>query len=79
MLRDIDYAAATVRRAIVEKFGRKNELTDLQVTAGDTAISVQHGPRSADGSRDWLLSVVRKADDYDELWQLLAGPEPSPG
>lgn len=79
MLRDIDYAAAAVQRAIVEKFGRTNELEDLQVTAGSTAISVQHGERSADGSRDWLLSVVRKADGYDELWQLLAQPEPSPG
>ena len=79
MLRDIDYAAAAVRRSIVEKFGRKTELGDLQVTAGDTAISIQHGRRSADGSRDWLLSVIRKADSYDELWQLLSQPEPSPG
>ena len=77
MLRDIDYAAAAVQRAILEKFGRKNELQELQVTAGERSIAIQHGRRTAEGTRDDLLSFVRKADNYDDLWQLLAQRENS--
>jgi hypothetical protein len=79
MLRDIDYAATAVQRAIVEKFGRKNELQELQVTAGDRAISIRDGDRLAEGSRDRLLAAVRKADSYDDLWHQLSQPERSPG
>jgi hypothetical protein len=79
MLRDIDYAAAAVQRAITEKFGRHSDLKDLQVAAGDRVISVQHGDRLAEGSRDRLLSDIRKAESYDELWTLLVQPERSPG
>jgi hypothetical protein len=75
MLRDIDYGALAVQRAIVEKFGRKNELEALQVTAQERTISVRHDQRSAEGTRDDLLSAVRKADCYDDLWQLLPGQQ----
>jgi hypothetical protein len=67
--RDIDYAAAAVSRAIVEKFGRKAELDDLQVIAKERTITVGHGDRVAEGTRDDLLAAVRNAADYDQLWQ----------
>ncbi len=69
--RDIDYAAVAVKAAIVEKFGRQNDLNDLEVTAGDKAISVIHADRRAAGTRDALLAAVRKASDYQQLWELL--------
>jgi hypothetical protein len=69
MLRDIDYAAKAVERAIVEKFGRKEQLQDLQVTAQERTISVRHGERSAEGTRDSLLAAIRKAESYEDLWQ----------
>ena len=43
MQRDIDYAATAVRTAIVEKFGRKNELAALDVNAGERTITVRDG------------------------------------
>ena len=72
MLRDIDYAATAVKKAIVEKFGRKNSLDDLQVVANEKTISVQHGERLADGTRDNLLAALRKADSYDTFWEMFA-------
>ena len=75
MLRDIDYAAAAVERAILEKFGRANELDGLEVTAQERTIAVRHGPHAAEGTRDNLLAAVRKADAYADLWQLLRGQE----
>jgi hypothetical protein len=69
--RDIDYAAIAVKKAIVEKFGRHNELEDLEVTAHERTISVLQGDRTATGSRDNLLAAIRKADSYAALWQLL--------
>ena len=70
MARDIDYAATAVRTAIVEKFGRANALDDLQVTAGEKTIRVVHGKRVAEGTRDDLLAALRKADTYENLWQV---------
>jgi hypothetical protein len=70
-LRDIDYAAAAVKKAIVEKF-RDVELQDLQVMAGDRTIFVEHDGRSAEGTRDDLLAAVRKATGYANLWEVLA-------
>ncbi|MCX7427498.1 MAG: hypothetical protein NTW96_17950 [Planctomycetia bacterium] len=70
-LRDIDYAAAAVKKAIVEKF-RDVELRDLQVMAGDRTIFVEHDGRSAEGTRDDLLAAVRKATGYANLWEVLA-------
>ena len=71
MARDIDYAATAVKTAIVEKFGRHNDLAELAVTAKERTISVQHAGREAEGTRDDLLAAVRRAGDYDALWQEL--------
>ena len=68
--RDIDYAATAVKTAIVEKFGRKNALDGLQVVAHDNTISVQDGEHLAEGTRDNLLAALRKADTYDNLWEV---------
>jgi len=71
MARDIDYAATAVKAAIVEKFGRKSELQDLDVTANERTISIQHGGRAAEGTRDDLLAAVRAAGSYESLWEEL--------
>lgn len=71
MARDIDYAAVAVKTAIVEKFGRKNELDELTVEAKERTISVRHDRRAGEGTRDDLLAAVRKATTYDELWDVL--------
>ena len=79
MARDIDYAAIAVRTAIVEKFGRQNELQALEVTANDSSISVVDGESSGEGTRDNLLAAVRAAESYAKLWEILATPRKSPG
>ena len=66
--RDIDYAAVAVKTAIAEKFGRQNELQDLNVTAGEKTIVVEHNGQTIEGTRDDLLAAVRKAETYAELW-----------
>jgi len=68
MLRDIDYAAAAVKKAIVEKFGRLNPTDNLQVTANENTITVQDGQQVAEGTRDDLLAALRKAGAYDQFW-----------
>jgi hypothetical protein len=78
MARDIDYAAIAVRTAIVEKFGRQNDLQALEVTANDASISVVDGENSGEGTRDNLLAAVRAADSYPKLWELLAAPRRKP-
>jgi hypothetical protein len=79
MLRDIDYAASAVQRAIVEKFGKSNDVRELRVTANERTISIDHAGRSGEGTRDALLAAVRKAQDYDELWNVVPGnAEPDP-
>jgi hypothetical protein len=78
MARDIDYAAIAVRTAIVEKFGRQNDLQAMEVTANDASISVVDGDNSAEGTRDDLLAAVRAADSYPRLWEILAVPRKAP-
>jgi hypothetical protein len=73
MLRDIDYAATAVQRAIVEKFGKQLDVQDLRVTANEKTISVDHQGHSAEGTRDDLLAGVRKAESYEQLWEVLPG------
>jgi hypothetical protein len=73
MLRDIDYAAAAVQRAIVEKFGGQHDVEGLRVIAKENTIFVDDGDRSGEGTRDALLAAVRKATSYDQLWQVLPG------
>jgi hypothetical protein len=74
MPRDIDYAAIAVRNAIAEKFGRTNELQDLDVAAGERTIVVRHANQAAEGTRDDLLAAVRGAATYDALWESLPRP-----
>ncbi len=71
MARDIDYAAIAVKNAILEKFGRKCDLQDLDVSAGDRTIVVRHADKTADGTRDYLLAAVRAAGTYEEMWESL--------
>jgi hypothetical protein len=73
MARDTDYAAIAVKTAIADKFGRKADLEGLQLTAHERTISLHHGDRSAEGTRDKLLAAVRAADSYEALWTLLPG------
>ncbi len=68
--RDIDYAAVTVKKAIVEKF-RDTALEDLQTVAGERTISIHHAGRKAEGVRGDLLAAVRKATSYADLWEVL--------
>jgi hypothetical protein len=71
MLRDIDYAASAVQRAIVEKFGKSNDVRELRVTANEKTISIDHAGRSVEGTRHALLAAIRNAQDYDELWTVV--------
>lgn len=77
MARDIDYAAIAVKKAIVEKFGRKVELQDLDVAANDRTITIRDASRVAEGTRDDLLAAIRAADSYDVLWEVLPKPRRS--
>jgi len=72
--RDIDYAAAAVKKAIVEKF-HDVELSSLQVMAGERTIYVEHDGRNAEGTRDHLLAAVRRATSYADLWVVLANDD----
>ena len=60
MARDIDYAAIACKTAIVEKFGRQTELQDLNVVANERTISIIHGDREAEGTRDDILAAVAR-------------------
>ena len=71
---DIDYAAAAVKKAIVEKFSDV-ELQDLQVMAGERTIYVEFEGRNAEGTRDDLLAAVRKATSYADLWEVMANDD----
>ena len=71
MASDLDYAAIAVKTAIVEKFGRKNELQSLSVTAGDKVILIDHDGRQAEGTRDDLLASLRASDSYERLWEVM--------
>ena len=71
MARDIDYAAITVHTTIVEKFGRKCDLKNMNVKANERTISIQDGIHTAEGTRDDLLAAIRAADSYEKLWEIL--------
>ena len=72
MYRDIDYAVVAIEKALTEKFGRQHDLTDLTVTAKERTIVLRHGDRSGEGSRDDLQGLIRQAESYDDLWEILA-------
>ncbi len=78
MARDIDYAATAVKKAVVEKYGRANDLDALDVIANERTISVRHEGRTAEGTRHELLAAVRDADDYAGMWAILLGDAKSP-
>ena len=69
MARDIDYAAIAVEKAIVEKFERKADLSNLAVTAGERTIAIRDGENRSEGTRDELLASIRAAQSYADLWQ----------
>jgi hypothetical protein len=71
MLRDIDYAATAVRTAIIEKFGRRNSLDQLQVVPNEKSITVHDGQHIVEAPRDSLMGALRKADTYDDFWQIV--------
>ncbi|MGD9128724.1 MAG: hypothetical protein PVH19_15215 [Planctomycetia bacterium] len=73
-LRHIDYAAAAVKKAILEKFSDV-DLENLQVMAGERTIYVEHDGRNAEGARGVLLAAIRKAASYDDLWEILGNDE----
>lgn len=72
--RDIDYAADAVKKAISEKFSDV-ELENLQVTAGERTISIEHDGQNAEGTRDALLGALRKARSYSGLWEVFANDD----
>jgi hypothetical protein len=69
MKRDIDYAAAAVNRAVVEKFARFNDLQALTVVAQQSTIVMRDGDFCAEGTRDDLLAALRRSGTYAEFWQ----------
>jgi hypothetical protein len=70
MASDLEHAAIAVRRAIVEKFW-KSPTEDLQVTAADRFLSIQHEGNRALGTRDDLLASLRKATSLENFWEVL--------
>ena len=71
MGRDIDYAAAAVNRAIVEKFGRTNDLQHLTVTAKETTIEVCDQRHTAEGTRHEMLDALCDCTSYADFWRML--------
>ena len=68
MMRDIDYAALTVRNQISEKFGRQVDLAQLEVQAGENSIFITDGDLHISGSRDDLLAALRDAKTYADFY-----------
>lgn len=67
-MRDIDYAAQAVFTALQQKFGRKHDLRDLKVEARERTIRVTLADQSFEGTRDELMTTLRKAADLAEFW-----------
>lgn len=68
MARDIDYAAAAVKKSLLEKYGEQNDLSSLEVEALEKTIAIQDGERRTEGTRDRLLGYVRDAANYQQFW-----------
>lgn len=79
MARDIDYAAIAVQTAIVEKFGRQTDLSQLAITPNERTMTVQHGSNTVEGTRDDLLAAVRAAASYDDFWERFPASRRSSG
>lgn len=69
MQRDIDYAAAAVRRAILERFPSETSDESLVVTAQDATILVEDRGMRAEGTRDELITRIRKVETLDKFWE----------
>ncbi len=71
MLRDIDFAAVAVRKAIRGKgFERQTRPSRRWMSSRESEPSpCGDGDRLAEGTRDALLAGIRDAGSYDELWQ----------
>ena len=70
MARDTDFAAVAIKAALLDKFSRQNAMDDLELVAHDRKISVRHAGRGVEGTRDDLLSAIRKAETYDDFWKV---------
>jgi hypothetical protein len=66
-LRTIDYAAQAVRTALLDKFGRQIRTEDLEVEALDNAIRITFAGRKIEGTRDELMSAIRRASAPKDL------------
>lgn len=73
MGRDIDHAAVAVENALKERFGRQVDFTELKVTPHERTMTIRHDGRITEGTRDRLITAIRKANTYDELWRDLTG------
>lgn len=69
MQRDIDYAAAAVRRAILERFPDETSAETLTVQALDDTILVEDRGMRAEGTRDELITRIRKVPTLDKFWE----------
>lgn len=73
MGRDIEHAAVAVENALKERFGRQVDFTELKVTPHERTMTIRHDGRITEGTRDRLITAIRRAATYDELWQELTG------
>lgn len=76
MARDIDYAAAAVNRAVnravVEKFGRTNDLQHVKITAKESTIAVCDNTYAVEATRHDLMDALRDCTSYPDFWRLLS-------
>jgi hypothetical protein len=72
MARDIDYAAAAINRAVLEKFGRTNDLQHLKITAKESTIAVSDNTYAAEGTRHDFMDALRDCTSYPDFWRLLS-------
>lgn len=69
MQRDIDYAAAAVRRAILERFPEETSEETLAVHALEATILIEDRGMRAEGTRDELITRIRKVPTLDKFWE----------
>ncbi len=69
MARDTDFAAVAIKTALLDKYSKSNAMEDLELTANERTISIRHGGRAVEGTRDDLLAAIRKSETYDDFWK----------
>lgn len=72
MSRDIDHAAIAVKKAVGDKFARQVNLEGLEVQVQDRTIRLSCGGRAVEGTRDELMTAIRMAENFDQLWSFEA-------